>query len=203
MTTQTDYFHFTLARMFPGFGYAFMFVPVSQLAYSYLPQNKNNKGSSLTNLCRNWGASFGIAFVTTMLERRTQFHQSVLVSNITSADVMLRGFVNTSSRYLITRGASGPDAIHQSYAIVAKPDESAGRHARLHGLLSAPGDRRCPGSAAARFSSGASRYAKPGARRTDDPAAPKETSRINGSRRHRRMLCAAAPSKSRDLYSHR
>src|SRR5260370_25914230 len=36
-------------------GYAFMFVPVTQLAYSYLPKNKNNKGSSLTNLCRNWG----------------------------------------------------------------------------------------------------------------------------------------------------
>jgi DHA2 family multidrug resistance protein len=54
-----------------------------------------------------------------MLERRTQYHQSVLVSNITSADVMLRNFVNTSSRYLITRGASGPDAIHQSYAMIA------------------------------------------------------------------------------------
>lgn len=32
----------------PGFGYAFMFVPVTQLAYSYLAKNKNNKGSSLT-----------------------------------------------------------------------------------------------------------------------------------------------------------
>jgi DHA2 family multidrug resistance protein len=75
MTSETDYFHFTLARRFQGFGCAFMFVPVSQLAYSYLPANKNNKGSSLTNLCRNWGGSFGIAFVTTMLERRTQYHQ--------------------------------------------------------------------------------------------------------------------------------
>ena len=70
-----------------------MFVPVSQLAYSYLPKNKNNKGSSLTNLCRNWGASFGIAFVTTMLERRTQYHQSVLVSNLTSADESVQQFV--------------------------------------------------------------------------------------------------------------
>src|SRR5271170_4143344 len=35
MTTQTDYFHFALARVFQGFGYAFMFIPVSQLAYSY------------------------------------------------------------------------------------------------------------------------------------------------------------------------
>src|ERR1700687_2255216 len=102
-TTQTDYFHFALACGFQGFGYAFMFVPVSQLAYSYLPKHKNNKGSSLTNLCRNWGGSFGIAFVTTMLERRTQYHQSVLVSNLTSADETVRKFVNTSSHYLVTR----------------------------------------------------------------------------------------------------
>jgi DHA2 family multidrug resistance protein len=118
MTTETDYFHFALARAFQGFGYAFMFVPVSQLAYSYLPRNKNNKGSSLTNLCRNWGGSFGIAFVTTMLERRTQYHQSVLVSNLTSADASVRQFVSTSSHFLVTRGSSTPDAIHQAYGLV-------------------------------------------------------------------------------------
>jgi MFS transporter, DHA2 family, multidrug resistance protein len=118
MTTQTDYFHFSLARVFQGFGYAFMFIPVSQLAYSYLPKNKNNKGSSLTNLCRNWGASFGISFVTTMLERRTQYHQSVLVSNLTSADESVRRFVSASSHFLVTRGASTPDAIHQAYGMV-------------------------------------------------------------------------------------
>jgi DHA2 family multidrug resistance protein len=118
MTTETDYFHFALARCFQGFGYAFMFVPVSQLAYSYLPRNKNNKGSSLTNLCRNWGASFGIAFVTTMLERRTQYHQSVLVSNLTFADTSVQQFVRTSSHFLVTRGATTPDAIHQAYGLV-------------------------------------------------------------------------------------
>ena len=119
MTTATDYTHFAMARCFQGFGYAFMFVPVSQLAYSYLPRNKNNKGSSLTNLCRNWGGSFGIAFVTTMLERRTQYHQSVLVINLTSADGTVREFVRTSSHYLVTRGASTPDAIHQAYGLAA------------------------------------------------------------------------------------
>jgi DHA2 family multidrug resistance protein len=118
MTAETDYFHFTLARCLQGFGYAFMFVPVSQLAYSYLPRNKNNKGSSLTNLCRNWGGSFGIAFVTTVLERRTQYHQSVLVSNITSADGTVLQFVRTSSHYLVTRGSSTPDAIHKAYGLV-------------------------------------------------------------------------------------
>ena len=119
LNLQTDYFHFALARCFQGFGYAFMFVPVTQLAYSYLPKNKNNKGSSLTNLCRNWGASFGIAFVTTMLERRTQFHQHILVSHLTLADGTVQQFTRSASNYLLSRGASGPDAIHQSYGLVS------------------------------------------------------------------------------------
>ena len=144
LTHQTDYSHFALARAFQGFGYAFMFVPVSQLAYSYLPKNKNNKGSSLTNLCRNWGGSFGIAFVTTMLARRTQYHQSVLVSNLTSADGAVRQFVNNSSHYLVTRGTSGPDAIHQAYGLIAS-DDSAGDDAGLHGLLSPAGPGRVLG----------------------------------------------------------
>jgi DHA2 family multidrug resistance protein len=119
LTPATDYFHFALARCLQGFGYAFMFVPVSQLAYSYLAKNKNNKGSSLTNLCRNWGGSFGIAFVTTMLERRSQYHQSVLVANLTSADTGVQQFIRTSSRYLLTRETSGPDAIHQAYGLIS------------------------------------------------------------------------------------
>lgn len=120
LTSQTDYFHFAFARAYQGFGYAFMFVPVTQLAYSYLPKNKNNKASSLTNLCRNWGGSFGIAFVTTMLERRTQYHQTVLISHLTSADGTVEQFVHSASHYLVTRGTSGADAIHQSYGLAAR-----------------------------------------------------------------------------------
>ena len=37
---QTDYFHYAIARALQGFGYAFLFVPVSVLAYSYLPPGK-------------------------------------------------------------------------------------------------------------------------------------------------------------------
>jgi hypothetical protein len=55
-----------------GLGIATLFVPVSQLAYSNLPKHKNNKASNLTNLFRNQGGSFGIAFVTTLLAPRTK-----------------------------------------------------------------------------------------------------------------------------------
>lgn len=53
-----------------------------------------------------------------MLQRRAQYHQSVLVGGITSADGAVGQFVNRSSHYLMTRGASAPDAIHQSYELV-------------------------------------------------------------------------------------
>jgi DHA2 family multidrug resistance protein len=53
-----------------------------------------------------------------MLQRRTQYHQSVLVANLTSADGSVRGFVDNASHYLVTRGATGPDAIHQAYGMV-------------------------------------------------------------------------------------
>ena len=77
-TLATDYSHYALARAYQGLGYGFFFVPVNVLAYSQLRPDQNNKASSLTNLFRNWGGSFGIAFITTAAERRQQFHQTNL-----------------------------------------------------------------------------------------------------------------------------
>src|SRR6202522_2099602 len=71
---DTDYTHYALARGLQGFGYAFFFVPLTVIAYSQLTPQQNNKASSLTNFLRNWGGSFGIAFVPTISERRQNFH---------------------------------------------------------------------------------------------------------------------------------
>src|SRR5262249_13750857 len=98
-TLATDYRHEALARALQGLGIATLFVPVSQLAYSNIAKDKNNKASSLTNLFRNQGGSFGIAFVTTMLARRTQYHQSVLVAHATPLDASYRGLIDTLTNY--------------------------------------------------------------------------------------------------------
>jgi len=42
----------------------------------------------------------------------------VLVSHVTSADPAVRQFVNASSHFLVTRGSTTPDAIHQAYGMV-------------------------------------------------------------------------------------
>jgi DHA2 family multidrug resistance protein len=75
-TLATDYSDYALARAFQGLGYGFFFVPVNVLAYSQLRLDQNNRASSLTNLFRNWGGSFGIAFITTAAERWHQSHQT-------------------------------------------------------------------------------------------------------------------------------
>jgi DHA2 family multidrug resistance protein len=109
-TLATDYSHYALARGLQGLGYGFFFVPASVLAYSQLRPDENNKASSLTNLFRNWGGSFGIAFITTAAERRHQFHQANLGSAIGATSQQLADRVTGLTNYLVTKGFSGPDA---------------------------------------------------------------------------------------------
>jgi DHA2 family multidrug resistance protein len=104
----TDHAHYVLARAFQGLGYGFFFVPVNVIAYSQLRPDQNNKASSLTNLFRNWGGSFGIAFITTATERRSQFHQSNIGAATGSPQLTER--VNALTTYLINKGFTGPDA---------------------------------------------------------------------------------------------
>jgi len=123
-TLATDYRHEAWARALQGLGIATLFVPVSQLAYSNLPKNKNNKASSLTNLFRNQGGSFGIAFVTTLLARRTQYHQSVLVAHTTPLDERYRQLLANLSGYFSAHGFTAADAaVHaqaQAFALLER-----------------------------------------------------------------------------------
>jgi DHA2 family multidrug resistance protein len=81
-----------------------------ELAYSQLRPDQNNRASSLTNLFRNWGGSFGIAFITTAAERRRQFHQANLGSALDATTQQSGDRVSAMANYLVTKGWSGPDA---------------------------------------------------------------------------------------------
>jgi MFS transporter, DHA2 family, multidrug resistance protein len=112
---QTDYSHYAMARALQGLGYAFFFVPLSVISYSQLSPNQNNKASSLTNFFRNWGGSFGIAFVTTMSERRQNFHQSIVGANVSSSSPVLQQSVRQTAAYLQAHGFSHADALSAAY----------------------------------------------------------------------------------------
>lgn len=113
---QTDYTHYALARALQGLGYGFFFVPLSVIAYSQLSPAQNNKASSLTNFFRNWGGSFGISFATTMAERRTDFHQSVVGGNLTPTSHRLQDAIKQTAAYLQQHRFSHADAMSAAYA---------------------------------------------------------------------------------------
>jgi len=97
-------------------GIATLFVPVSQLAYSNLPKHKNNKASSLTNLFRNQGGSFGIAFVTTVLARRTQYHQKRIGGAQYAIRCGIPELLGNLTGYFTTHGFAHADAIVHAQA---------------------------------------------------------------------------------------
>jgi DHA2 family multidrug resistance protein len=115
-TLDTDYAHYALARALQGLGYAFFFVPLSVIAYSELKPGQNNKASSLTNFFRNWGGSFGIAFVNTISERRQNFHQSTVGSNLPGSSSTLQEQVRQIAGYLQAHGFAAADALSAAYA---------------------------------------------------------------------------------------
>jgi DHA2 family multidrug resistance protein len=109
-TLQTDYDHYAWARGLQGLGYAFFFVPISVIAYSQLRPDQNNRASSLTNLARNWGGSFGIAFVTTVSERRQDLHQSRVGDTLSASSGNLQQAIKSAASFLAAHGYSTADS---------------------------------------------------------------------------------------------
>jgi MFS transporter, DHA2 family, multidrug resistance protein len=121
MTTfdlEMDFRTTMLARVLQAIGMAFLFVPINTAAYAFLPREKNNAASGLMNLARNIGGSVGISVVTTMLDRRTQIHQTNLSRNLSQSNSVLQGMMQGASRAMQAHGASASEATRRAYALI-------------------------------------------------------------------------------------
>jgi DHA2 family multidrug resistance protein len=64
------------------------------------------------------GSSVGTSMVTTLLARRSQFHQAMLSSYSTSYDPVFRNQAAALSRQLVQSGTSAADALHQAHGMI-------------------------------------------------------------------------------------
>jgi MFS transporter, DHA2 family, multidrug resistance protein len=99
-------------------GTAFLFVPINVMAFYFVPRGKMNNASGLINLARNVGASTGISFVTTMLDRRAQFHQNVLSGNLQAGNQHYRAALHHLIQLLTSRGENAARAMSGAQALV-------------------------------------------------------------------------------------
>jgi DHA2 family multidrug resistance protein len=87
-----------------GIGMGLLFIPLNTLTMSAIRKEEMGNAASVFNLLRNLGGSFGVAFVTTLLARRAQFHQSHLVEHLTPFDRNLQITLPQLSQMLHERG---------------------------------------------------------------------------------------------------
>ena len=107
-----------LARIEQSIGMAFLFVPINAMAFAFIPKEKANRATGLINLARNIGGSFGIAAVTTLLARRAQFHQHVLVGHLTPFDDGYRAMLHGATQFFTNQGADPARAAKQAQGLL-------------------------------------------------------------------------------------
>src|SRR6266513_1771329 len=112
------YRHAVQARMLQGFGLAFLFIPINVAAFAFVPKEKTNMGTGIINLARNVGASVGIAFVTTMLDRRAQFHIARLTERANELSGAYHQALHGIESRLVSVGSTAAHASAQAQAMV-------------------------------------------------------------------------------------
>lgn len=108
------------ARCLQTLGLAFIFIPVTSISYVGVPADKTDQVSALVNLTRNIGGSVGISLVTTWLARRGQYHQNVLVENVTPYDHNTQSILDSLTQHFHQLGAGMAAARQQAEATLAQ-----------------------------------------------------------------------------------
>ena len=104
--------------MLQSFGLAFLFIPINVAAFAYVPREKTNMGTGIINLARNIGASVGIATVTTMLQRRSQAHQSRLMEHVNSFSSAYHNMISGTEARLVSAGSGLSQAADQAHGML-------------------------------------------------------------------------------------
>jgi DHA2 family multidrug resistance protein len=97
-------------------GLGFLFVPITLVAYVGIPPEKNNAVAGIINFMRNMGSSVGTSLVTTMIARRSQFHQARLVQNARFDNPNFVKAANALSGHLADAGLGSYRGHLQAYA---------------------------------------------------------------------------------------
>jgi DHA2 family multidrug resistance protein len=84
-----------------------LFIPLSVTTMATLKTSELGNATGLYNLLRNLGGSVGISMVTTLLSRRSQVHQAVLVQHVTPYDSPAQGVLHSLMSHLPTQQALG------------------------------------------------------------------------------------------------
>ena len=119
LNLNAGYWDIFWPQIIQGAAMAFLFVPLMTTSMSNISRENMGNATSIYNLMRNIGGSFGIAMMTTFLARRNQVHQNQLISHVTPMDLrtqmMFRGL---QGWFHLHAPLSAYDAAHKSWGAI-------------------------------------------------------------------------------------
>ncbi len=116
LNLNAGYWDIFWPQVLQGAALAFLFVPLMALSMASIAKEKMGNATSIFNLMRNIGGSFGIAIMTTFLSRRTQFHQARLVERINPANLEARQMLAGMQAWFHAHGFDQVTAQRKSFA---------------------------------------------------------------------------------------
>jgi MFS transporter, DHA2 family, multidrug resistance protein len=107
---SADFISILWPRVIMSIGLGMVFIPLTTLTLSGIPREEMGNATSIFGLLRNLGGSLGVAYASTMLTRRAQFHQSRLTEHLTPFDLSYWDMTHQSARILQQNGLDAATA---------------------------------------------------------------------------------------------
>jgi DHA2 family multidrug resistance protein len=102
-----------------GLANPLIFIALSTMSFATLGREQMGGATGIYNLMRNLGGSVGISMATTLLARRAQVHQNVLVAKMTPYDPVFQQRLD-ALRQVLTPKVGASAAAQQALAILYK-----------------------------------------------------------------------------------
>ncbi len=99
-------------------GLGFLFVPITLVAYIGISPEKNNSVAGIVNFMRNMGSSVGTSLVTTLIARRSQYHQEILGQYARADSQNFQNAANGLAQQLNRSGLGAHEAKLVAYASI-------------------------------------------------------------------------------------
>ena len=118
LNLNAGYWDVVWPQVVQGIGMSCLFIPIMAASVSRIQKEKMGNATSIFNLMRNIGGSFGIAVMTTFLVRRQQFHQARLTENISLYDRETWLMLQNAKAWFMSRGDDVFTATHRAYGAI-------------------------------------------------------------------------------------
>lgn len=115
LVPTTSFRHLVEYRLFQTSALAFLFVPISTIAYSTLPKELNADASAMFSMSRNYIGSLAISLATAGITETKQMRQSQMVHWMSDYNPNRQDYLDTVQRAATDAGMTSSDA--QNYAL--------------------------------------------------------------------------------------